>query len=233
MSKPILSILVCHTEGRQVELSRLRLSIAYAITAYSKRKVDWVRLTDFDTVIALPISPLNDDEQQYIEVVINSEKGIPIGAKRNALLGKAKGKYVCFVDDDDMIMPEFFSEIAPCFGEDFDCCSLMGQYYENGEFKSDFTHSIKYTKYRSEGGVLVRPPNHLNVIKSDIAKRFTFPPLDYGEDTEWAMKISDANVLKKEHEVNIPLYFYDKRTNQKAAATVSEEDTTGKGVRFN
>lgn len=213
-SKPLLSILVCHSDNRKVQISRMKLSILHAICSYSSRTLDILKIGDSDTFLAMPISPIKSDNQYYIELRINDEKGITIGHKRNKLLSSALGKYVCFLDDDDMIMPHFFSQVIDCLTDDYDCASLIGKSYEDGVYKSDFIHSIKYKEYSSENNVLVRPPNHLNIIKSEIAKKYSFNDKSYGEDTEWAMEIAKSGILKKEYEVSLPLYYYDKRTIQ-------------------
>ena len=38
-------------------------------------------------------------------------KEISVGEKRNILLNKSCGKYVCFIDDDDLIAPDYLIKI--------------------------------------------------------------------------------------------------------------------------
>jgi glycosyltransferase involved in cell wall biosynthesis len=230
---PLLSILVCHDESRKVHLSRLKISIINAINIYSKRVIDITQISDSDKVLSFPICPIKNKDQYFIEIIINDEKEITIGHKRNNLLRFASGKYVCFADDDDMVMPEFIGEVINCLIGDYDCASLKGKFYQDGIFKNHFVHSIEYNDYSSENDILVRPPNHLNIIRTEIAKKFTFPNKDYGEDTEWAMKIVESGMLKKEFKVLKPLYYYDKRTFEPQIVDNNVGLPEGLGSRFN
>ncbi len=64
----------------------------------------------------------------------NSPKGTKtIGGKRNDLLNKAVGEYVCFVDDDDDISDDYFTEILKAIESKPDCvgfeiaCNMEGK----------------------------------------------------------------------------------------------------------
>ncbi len=72
-----LSILICHIEERAEKLERLMAVLRPQLTP------------DVEVLIE------TDDRQ------------MSIGAKRNLLLEKAKGGYVCFIDDDDLV-PDYY-----------------------------------------------------------------------------------------------------------------------------
>jgi glycosyltransferase involved in cell wall biosynthesis len=143
-----------------------------------------------------------------IEIIVCDIEGLSIGEKRNRLLNVATGEYVCFIDDDDVISDDYIYCITQALQSIPDCCSLNGIITTNGKNPKRFVHSIKYNSYFEKDNVYYRPPNHLNVIKSVIAKQFTFPTKNFGEDTDWAMQICRSGMLKTEVEITDTLYYY-------------------------
>ena len=78
-----------------------------------------------------------------IEVLYESDNGeLTLGAKRNLLINRASGKYCCFIDDDDVISPNYLKTFLPMLDNDYDCASFIGAYYHNGKFIKLFYHSI-------------------------------------------------------------------------------------------
>lgn len=131
-----------------------------------------------------------------------------VGFKRNALLRQSRGQYVNFIDDDDDVHDEYIRIIYEKLKARPDCVSLEGIITFNGNNATTFIHSIKYDSYFQKDGIYYRPPNHLNTIKRVVASQFLFPEISFGEDTNWAMRISKAGLLKKEEKVTVPYYFY-------------------------
>ena len=131
-----------------------------------------------------------------------------IGAKRQALLQRARGKYVSFIDDDDLVLSPYFEDAAACIAQGFDVCRLRGKIAQY-----TFTHSLatKLHSKMAEGDVFTRPPNHLNVLLTDIAKCVPFGDASRGEDFDWAIKLSKTGFLKTEYTSDPSRihYFYD------------------------
>ena len=150
----------------------------------------------------------NGSEVEVISLTDSGEK--TIGEKRNILLNQAKGEYVCFVDDDDMISKDYILKILTALESNPDCCSLLGVITWNGENPELFEHSIKYKEYKTTENPIMyeRYPNHLNVIRSSIAKQFKFPETNHGEDTDWATAINKSGLLKTEAYIPGIIYHY-------------------------
>jgi glycosyltransferase involved in cell wall biosynthesis len=146
-----------------------------------------------------------------VEVLIDeAPKGKSIGEKRNQLLQKASGEYVCFIDDDDKLSNDYIRLILKALQSKPDCISLKGVITFDGHDPKIFEHSIRYSEYRTTANVITyeRYPNHLNVIKSSIAKQFKFQEISFGEDTDWATQIHKSGLLKKEVHIDEILYYY-------------------------
>jgi hypothetical protein len=124
----------------------------------------------------------------------NREK--KIGTKRQELLMSAKGKYMSFIDDDDFITDSYFEDALATIQGNYQVCRLRGQMN-----KYTFTHSIdnKLDKPMCEGDVFLRPPNHLNIMLSDIGKLFSFKDAIRGEDLDWTIRLARSNFLKNEY----------------------------------
>lgn len=143
-----------------------------------------------------------------VEILTSVDGGqAPIGHKRNVLLGAATGEYACFVDDDDTVAPNYLQLLTDACCSNLDCVGIVGEILWQGK-KRRFTHSIRHDKYHATTDEFFRPPNHLNPIRTSIAKAYKFPELDFGEDFDWAMQLVKAKALKTEQFVDQPLYFY-------------------------
>jgi hypothetical protein len=144
-----------------------------------------------------------------IEICIsfdNREK--KIGTKRQELLQGAKGKYISFIDDDDLVTPAYFEDALATIQGEFHVCRLRGQMAEY-----TFTHSVENTldMPMAIGDVFIRPPNHLNIIMADIAKLIPFRNASQGEDMDWMIRLAQTGWLKKEYQSDSSRihYIYD------------------------
>ncbi|PCJ57928.1 MAG: hypothetical protein COA65_08695 [Rhodospirillaceae bacterium] len=152
------------------------------------------------------------DRQVYecdVEILYECDEGqMSIGAKRNKLLNRAKGEYVCFVDDDDWVDAEYIRIILKALESDPDCVHIIGIMNTDGFYHKRFEHSMRHGSYFEQFGIFYRPPNHLNPIRSSIAKQFRFPELNHGEDTDWALQIRNSGLIITEETTDKPIYHY-------------------------
>lgn len=147
-----------------------------------------------------------------IEILIDDDTVITTGAKRNKLLQKASGKYVAFIDDDDLITEHYFPGVFAGIEKGVDCCSLKGIITDDAQNPRIFEHSIQHDRYetikRDGKDYYLRFPNHLNCIKASLAKQITYPDQTISEDTEWASQMHRSGLLKTEHWIEDPIYLY-------------------------
>lgn len=147
---------------------------------------------------------------EHYEILINSDEDKTIGEKRNDLLQRARGNYVAFIDDDDIITGSYIKSFVKGYELQPDCFSLRGIITWDGQRPEVFEHSIKYTAWQTTDNPIKyeRFPNHLNFIKTSIAKQFTFPTINHGEDKDWATQIFESGLLKKEYYIDDIIYNY-------------------------
>lgn len=151
--------------------------------------------------------------QDRVEIKMVCDRGEQsIGAKRNELLRMANNEYVCFIDDDDMIEPNYIRDVLKAIESNPDCVSLTGIITWNGVNPEKFEHSIKYSEWKTNDTGPVkyeRTVNHLNVIKASIAKAYKFPDIYFGEDHSWSQQIHASGLLKNEYYIDNVLYNYN------------------------
>lgn len=174
-----LSVLICSITERRAMLSTLLKELEF-FKAFSGLRIEI--LTDVD------------DRQKSI------------GQKRNDLVARAKGKYCCFIDDDDQVSKYYFTEIEQALKDKPDCVALLGMFYQNGRQIKPFVHSIDTHAYMEDEEAFYRPPNHLNPILTGLVKRVGFPTINRGEDTEFALRM--VGLLKTQGEVQTIIYHY-------------------------
>lgn len=182
-SSIILSILICHLVNRKDKLNRLMSSVYAQATG------------------------------KEIEILIESDNGeMVVGAKRNSLLLKSKGKYVVFVDDDDEVANDYIDSILNALDGSPDCVGIEGIMRGTGYQQCLFRHSIQFQGHYTGTDAFYRTPNHLNPIKAVLAKRVMFQEIEYGEDKRFSYNIRP--MLKTENYIDHPIYFYNKNVNE-------------------
>jgi hypothetical protein len=149
---------------------------------------------------------------------------VSIGTKRQNMLQAAEGKYTSFVDDDDKVTAHYFEDAAACIAGNFDCMRLRGQIS-----RWTFTHSLanKLTDPMANETTFLRPPNHLNVMKADIAKTIKFRDATSGEDLDWTIKLARTGFLRTEYQSDESRihYIYDIGDRQMEASTLTYQQT--------
>ena len=149
------------------------------------------------------------DQVEHLWFLDNRERSI--GFKSNHLLDQAKGKFVVFVDDDDDVSKNYVELICDAIktNPDIDCVGFKGEISFAGSHPHLFVHSVKYKRYFKKKGIYYRPILHINPIKREIACRYQFEDINFSEDIDWAKRMWDDGILKKEYFINEPLYFYN------------------------
>lgn len=147
------------------------------------------------------LNVLND-----VIVSIEEDNGeMSIGAKRNKLLFRAQGEYVCFVDDDDDISDDYIESILKAIKIGPDCVGIEGKlFHEDKEY--NFYHSIDFQNWYTGPDGFYRTPNHLNPIRREIVMKIMFPEVNFGEDQKFSNTIK--KLLKTEVYIDHPIYFY-------------------------
>jgi glycosyltransferase involved in cell wall biosynthesis len=150
-----------------------------------------------------------------VEIIPLIDHGeISIGVKRNHLLSMAKGEYISFVDDDDLVSSNYVQQILNAIATGPDVVGIKLIHYLNGYLLGKTEHSIKYKEWKNTMGgdglwQFTRCPNHLNPVKRELALRAGFPDKVYGEDKDYSLNL--VKLISTEVMIHHPIYYYMQR----------------------
>jgi FkbM family methyltransferase len=150
-------------------------------------------------------------DPQQVELLFFEDQGqATLGAKRQSLLERAKGEYVCVVDDDDLVSDDYIQQIFSALDSTPGAthCSLRGLMQTEGVPDVAFEHSTRHTAWAFVDGIHVRPPNHLNTIRWDLAILAGYPTAAWAEDYTFSMRLRDMGLLTNEAWVEPTIYHY-------------------------
>lgn len=133
-----------------------------------------------------------------------------IGAKRNYLLSESTGKFIVFIDDDDLVHENYCEIITNVIeNENVDYIGYKMKRSFDGIAQTPEYHSIRYKECYKDTIASYRHISHTNPIKRAIAKSFRFPFITNGEDNQWCEKIYKSEMVKKEFFIDD--YLYEQR----------------------
>jgi len=186
-----LSILICTLKNRQDYAKRLRECLY----------------------------PQVENVSDQVEVLWAEDEGQQsIGHKRNELLKRAKGDYIAFVDDDDLLSDDYVARILSALESEPDCVGMHLLHFNDGVLGGLTYHSLRYTSWHESRETTLgmmryyRNPNHLNPVKRDLALQVMFPEISMGEDKDYSTRL--LPLLKTEEYIVEPIYYYLFRRNK-------------------
>lgn len=136
---------------------------------------------------------LVDDSARYLD------GGLSIGNKRELLKQRAGGKYLCFLDDDDGITPNYIETLVRLCNEGQDIVTFR-TLIKNDHYWAliDMDWNTATNTEVSPHGNINRTPWHICPVKAEIAKREQFSDLNHNEDWTWMERVL-ANVNSQSH----------------------------------
>lgn len=142
----------------------------------------------------------------------NRGRNITIGAKRNALLQRARGEYAAFIDDDDEVSGDYIQLVLKALSQKPDCAELRGEITTNGMNPKPFIHTVACKEWHEKDGVYWRMPNHLNAIRRELALQAGFPEKSFGEDHDFSKRVQP--LLKTQGDIAQTIYYYRYRSKK-------------------
>jgi glycosyltransferase involved in cell wall biosynthesis len=141
-------------------------------------------------------------------VYVGDNFSMKVGEKRNRLMELAKGDYISFVDDDDVISPEYVKKIMEGIQSNPSVVVFKGKEYYNGQNTFDFVFSKNNPKNWKDREKKIHHmvPNHLCAWKRELALRERFLDMNLREDHEWGERM--LKHIESEYHVQDFLYFY-------------------------
>lgn len=142
-------------------------------------------------------------------IVVEDNKQITTGEKRNLLLSLAKGRYISFVDCDDWVSQNYVDLILKAITSNVDTIGISGWITTNGadeigwELSKDFEDR---TISRNNHTFYERRTNHLSPVKKELALMAKFPNKSNAEDRDYSAALN--KFLKTEVKIPDLIYHY-------------------------
>lgn len=134
--------------------------------------------------------------------------GISIGEKRQALLERSKGVYICYLDDDEHISPDYVETLLRlCYlNKDVGTFRSIAMLSNNWALIDMSIHNKTNEQIHPEG-ITLRKPWHVCPVKREIGIKYKFTDSNYGEDWDWFGQVlkdcsNEAHTKKVIHNYN-------------------------------
>ena len=151
------------------------------------------------------------DQMPVEHLILLDNKRRTVGEKRDALLRIALGKYVAFVDDDDLVSDDYVALILQKSWLDPDVITFRQQATVNDQI-AEIEFRLGHENQSFKPGTLVkRNAWHICAWRRELAIRSHFPAMNYGED--WAFAAPLCKVAKTEEHIPKTLHFYRHSSN--------------------
>lgn len=197
---PILSILICTVDAR------------YDIRQRLEKKL------------------LSQMDYSKVEVVVDADNERSIGSKRENLKHCANGDYIVYIDDDDHISRNYIRNILEALETKPDAVGIQGMYTHDGKNRMKLVCSSHHNSWDfSKERALLRPINHLNPVRKEIAIRSKFPDISYGEDRFYSEGLKPF--IKTEVMAKGFIYWYDYRPHH-SLSILKDIKEEGRGLKM-
>jgi len=195
--KIVLSILMPTIPERYEMFSKLRLVIDLQVKRVHKIHPTLGR-----------VEILHDDSKKY------KDGGPTIGQKRQALLNKAGGEYVCFLDDDESVGPNYVEELLRLCYEGPD----IGTFSSISKLENFWCVVIMRLNHNENQqafpGIVLRKPWHACPVRRELALKAEFPTSNYGEDWVWFEEVLKHCKTEKNTTAIIHQYNHSLKVSQ-------------------
>lgn len=186
-----LSILICSLHTRKIYLEHLLEILLPQIGEFTFQPGDVSRYTG-----------------EKVEILICTDnKELKVGAKRNKLVESAKGDYVSFIDDDDIVSGEYVPSILNASKFNSDVITFWAYRFHNGKRDRRVDYDLKYTQDKDLTNIYQRLPNHLSVWKRSLV--LPYKEINYGEDSEWALRMKGKALTQRKIDKILYSYMFD------------------------
>jgi glycosyltransferase involved in cell wall biosynthesis len=160
---------------------------------------------------------LRRSEQVELLTLMTAPGGLfGVGDFREQLRHKATADYICFLDDDDWIAPNYVEKILHELKKtpDYVGFEVLG-FHDYTPTKRDF-HMLSAGKWFETDFAFWRDISHINPIRRDLAMCVPMSG-GFGEDHRWADEMRARKLLKDATYIDEVLYYYLYRSRKNDA----------------
>jgi len=145
--------------------------------------------------------------EEIIEVIVDTDNmNKSVGQKRNDLIQKSQGEFICFIDDDDFISENYLSSILYNLNSGIDILLIGIEHIVNGVNQTKILPSLYIDNLNTGEAVLKTNHFHLCPHKKSIAERVLFDCINFAEDMIYSQKM--VKHINNSYVLSTPLYIY-------------------------
>jgi glycosyltransferase involved in cell wall biosynthesis len=142
-----------------------------------------------------------------VEIFIYAEPEYSVGMKRQILMDNAIGKYIAYIDDDDMVPEYYVDEILKAIQKGVDYIGFQMQMSVDGvDTKPTFHDWERYKYWYDDENGYYRGVSDKNPVRRSIAVNHPFVDVSLGEDRHWADRV--AQDIKTSTYIDKIMYYY-------------------------
>jgi len=129
------------------------------------------------------------------------------GDKTRVLVETSQAEYVCCVDDDDMIAPDFMRRVMAALRKRPDFVGYPVLWTRNGVQQIRVEHSLRYAGWNGNDQLLYRDLSEKNPIRRELALLGKWEG-SYAAERAWADNVRATGLACKEEWIDDPMYYY-------------------------
>jgi hypothetical protein len=172
-----------------------------------------------------------------VEIVVDDspkflDGGPSIGKKREALLKRAEGNYVCYLDSDESIAPNYIEVLVRLCHAGRDVVTFRNLTKTETYWTIvDMSFNYQVNDQASPNFITRRRPWHICPVRRDFANKYSFEDSNYGEDYNWMEQVLKHCTTEAHTEAVIHQYNHGKHSE--ADKITAHELFTKSGTRNN
>lgn len=155
-----------------------------------------------------------------VEVLIDNSirflgGGLSIGKKREKLVRRSNGKYLCFLDVDDMPAPNYVETLVRLCQHGADVVTFRNL-TKTDHYWTIVDMSLNYhvNDQASPSFITRRKPWHICPVKTEFAKLYDFDDINYSEDSNWIDKVLRHCTTEVHTDAVLHQYTHSKLTSE-------------------
>jgi glycosyltransferase involved in cell wall biosynthesis len=145
--------------------------------------------------------------EEIVEIIVDTDNmNKSVGKKRNDLIEKAKGEFICFIDDDDFVSENYLSTILYHLNSGIDILLIGIEHIENGVKKTKILPSLYMDNLNTGEASFKTNHFHLCPHKKSIARNVMFDCVNFAEDMLYSQNM--VKHISNSFLINQPIYIY-------------------------
>jgi transcriptional regulator CtsR len=144
--------------------------------------------------------------ENIVEILVEKDDGrISVGEKRNILIEKAKGEYICFVDDDDFVSDNYLNLILQNLNKDI--LMIRINHIVDGLKVKPIQASLYIDCLETNDFIFKTNHFHLCPHKIEKAKKVKFNEINFAEDMDYSKRLIQH--IENYDSINEEIYIYN------------------------